>query len=311
LTTCNRCNGKVVYARRYSGEMLCASCFKESIVEKVRKAISKYDMIRYGQRVGVALSGGKDSLSLLSILHTLNKNKNCELIALTVDEGVKGYREESIEHAIDMTKRLGIKHVIVSYKELYGFNLDEALEWKDQRDVSSCSICGVFRRRAIDEAALRSEVGVIATAHNLDDYAQTFLMNLFNGDIDRIAWLDPLEVYNDFPLRRIKPFIEVYEEEIALYAYLSDIQFQSVSCPYMHEGLRSEVRDFLNEMEAKHPGIKNVLLRSSLQTASKLSSSMQKSLILPCSICGKPSSKGICNVCKLKTLIQQQTKYNT
>jgi uncharacterized protein (TIGR00269 family) len=299
----------VFYTRRYSGEALCASCFKASIVEKTRRTISKFGMLNHGQRVGVAVSGGKDSLSLLQVLHALNEKKGCELVALTVDEGVEGYREESIEHAASLTRKLGVEHTIVSYKDLYGFDLDYALKWKDRRDVSSCSVCGVFRRRAIDEAAIRAGVTVVATAHNLDDHVQTFMMNLMHGDVDRLGWFDPSIVDEDFPFRRVKPFMEIYEEEIALYAYLAGLPFQDASCPYMHEGLRSEVRDYLNELEAKHPGIKNVLLNSALQVSSKLSEAGTTQNSVPCSACGKPSSRGLCGVCRMKDLVQQHTKY--
>ena len=102
--------------------------------------------------------------------------------------------------------------------------------------------------------------------------------------------------------------MEIYEEEIALYAYFSGIPFQSVSCPYMHEGLRTDVRDFLNEMEAKHSGMKNVLLSSSILVASRLSSLERGSGSISCSICGKPSSKGICNVCTMKKLVLEHSK---
>ena len=189
------------------------------------------------------------------------------------------------------------------------FSLDGALDWKDQRDISSCSLCGVFRRRAIDEAATRAGVTVVATAHNLDDTVQTFLMNLMHGDIDRLGWFDPSVVDNDFPFRRVKPFMEIYEEEIALYAHLEGLPFQSASCPYMHEGLRSEVRDYLNELEAKHPGIKNVLLNSAVGVSSRLSARSETRSSIPCSNCGKPSSSGLCGVCRMKTLVQRHAKY--
>ena len=308
-TGCNRCGGDVFYTRRYSGESLCESCFRLSIVEKTRRTISRYGMMRHGDQVGVAVSGGKDSLALLQILHKLNEKRRGLLIALTVDEGVSGYREEAVEHAATLCRELGVRHIVVSYKELFGASLDEALDWKDERDLSSCSICGVFRRRAIDEAATRAGVNVVATAHNLDDFAQTFLMNLLHGDVDRIGWLDPESVDPNFPLRRVKPFMETYEEEIALYSHLSGLPFQTVSCPYMHEGLRSEVRDFLNRLEAGHPGIKNVLLRSSLRVTSSFPSA--KPAVAPCKACGKPSSDGLCNVCRLTAMLKEHTKYTT
>ncbi len=305
---CTKCGGESFYTRRYSGESLCTACFQASIVEKTRKTISRYSMLSHGERVGVAVSGGKDSLSLLHVLHTLGEKRQYELVVLTVDEGVEGYREESIEFSSDLAKRLGLEHVVVSYRELFGYDLDQALDWKDEREVSSCSICGVFRRRAIDEAAVRAGVNVIATAHNLDDYVQTFMMNLMHGDVERLGWTDPQVVDADFALRRVKPFMEIYEEEIALYAHLSGLPFQSASCPYMHEALRSEVRDYLNEMEVGHPGIKNVLLNSALQVSSKLSVSKGPSPV-PCASCGQPSSGGLCSVCRMKNLVQQHSKY--
>ena len=319
MVDCSRCGLRPsYYTRRYSGESLCADCFQETTVEKVRRTISKYGMLRHGEKVGVAVSGGKDSLSLLRILHGLSVGQGSsakyELVALTVDEGVTGYRDEAIEHARVVCGSLGVELVLVSYSELFGFSLDQALDWKDERELSSCSMCGVFRRRAIDEAAVKAKVDVVATAHNLDDYVQTFMMNLLHGDVERLGWLDPSTHDNDFPVRRVKPLTEVYEEEVALYAFLSKIPFQSASCPYMHEGLRSEVRDYLNELEAKHPGMKNVLLRSALDVTSKLGKAERgddasPKTTVPCERCGKPSSKGLCGVCRMTEMVWQHTKY--
>lgn len=307
MGNCSACGKQPFYTRRYSGEVLCRPCFRSSIIEKTERTLGRYSMIRRGDRVGVAVSGGKDSLSLLHVLSELSPRYGLDLVALSVDEGVQGYREEALAHARALAARLGIEQVIVSYKELYGFSLDQALNWDQERDVSSCSFCGVFRRRAIDEAAAKTDVSVVATAHNLDDYVQTFLMNLLHGDVGRLGWLDPAYSDESFPVRRVKPFIEVYEEEVALFAYVSGIPFQSVSCPYMHEGLRSEVRDYLNEMEAKHPGMKHVLFRSSLDVISHYNTAGGKASV-PCSRCGKPSSGGLCNVCKMKAAIKERTK---
>ena len=304
---CSRCGGRVFYARRYSGEALCASCFNNSIIEKTRKTVSKYGMIAPGERVAVAVSGGKDSLSLLTVLRALYPPRRNQLVAISVDEGVAGYRDEALEHARSMTGELGIEHLIVSYKDLFGFSLDEALRWEEERDISSCSFCGVFRRRAIDEAAMKAKASVVATAHNLDDYVQTFMMNLMHGDVARLAWLDPTYSDDSFPVRRVKPFMEIYEEEVALYAFQTRVPFQSVSCPYMHEGLRSEVRDYLNMIEAKHPGIKNVLLRSSLDEIYRYSRSPGRPSV-PCAKCGKPSTNGLCGVCRMKGTIEEHVK---
>ena len=269
--------------------------------------MSKYKMISAGERVAVAVSGGKDSLSLLRVLNELYRPRRNQIVAISVDEGVAGYRDEALDHARSLASELGLEQVVVSYKDLFGFSLDEALDWKEDRDVSSCSFCGVFRRRAIDEAAVRAKAAVVATAHNLDDYVQTFMMNLMHGDVARLGWLDPAYADLSFPVRRVKPFMEIYEEEVALFAFQTGLPLQSVSCPYMHEGLRSEVRDYLNMMEANHPGIKNVLLRSSLDVISRYARSSEKESV-PCSSCGKPSSNGLCSVCRMKAAVEEHVK---
>lgn len=230
-------------------------------------------------------------------------------MAISVDEGVAGYRDEALEYARSAAAQLGVEHMTVSYKDIFGFSLDEALDWKgDERDVSSCSFCGVFRRRAIDEAAEKAKVTVVATAHNLDDYIQTFMMNLLHGDVDRLGWLDPAHADDGFAVRRVKPFMEIYEQEVALFAFQTGIPFQSISCPYMHEGLRTDVRDYLNRMEADHPGIKNVLLRSSLDVISKCVGADRKTS-LPCSNCGRPSSSRLCSVCRMTAAVKQHVNY--
>jgi len=264
-------------------------------------------MIRPTDRIAVAVSGGKDSLSLLKIMARLYSQRRNTISAISVDEGVAGYRDEALEHARSLARELNVEHTIISYKEMFGFSLDEALDWKEERDVSSCSFCGVFRRRAIDEAAAKAGATVVATAHNLDDYVQTFLMNLMHGDVARLGWLDPAYTDVNFPIRRVKPFLEIYEEEVALYAFQTGVPFQSISCPYMHEGLRSEVRDYLNMMEANHPGIKNVLLRSSLDVITRFARASEKEAV-PCVQCGKPSSSGLCNVCRMRAEVEEHVK---
>ncbi|MDG6981039.1 MAG: TIGR00269 family protein [Nitrososphaerota archaeon] len=307
MTSCTSCGGTPFYTRRYSGEVLCSNCFRDSIVEKTRRTVSRYRMIGPGDRLAVAVSGGKDSLSLLRVLVSLYAPRKIPITAISVDEGVAGYRDEALCHARSVATELGVQHVVVSYKEMFGFSLDEALDWKEERDMTSCSFCGVFRRRAIDEAATKSNATVVATAHNLDDCVQTFMMNLMHGDVARLGWLDPSYSAESFPVRRVKPFMEIYEEEVALFAFETKLPFQSVSCPYMHEGLRSEVRDYLNAMEASHPGIKNVLLSSSLDVIARYSGSSEKASV-PCAECGKPSSSGLCGVCRMRAAVQGHVK---
>ncbi|MCP8320925.1 MAG: tRNA 2-thiocytidine biosynthesis protein TtcA, partial [archaeon] len=212
---CIKCGNSAIYHRAYSGEKLCSLCFCSSIVEKVKRTISKYDLLKHGDAIGVAVSGGKDSLTLLRILNKLCKPHASKIFAITIDEGISGYREEAIEICKNLTEEFDIPHHVFSFRELYGFSLDNAIKLRKSK-VSACSICGILRRRALDIAAKELKVNVIATAHNLDDILQTFIINLLNGDIDRIRWLDPIiKPRSEFFVRRIKPLMEIYEKEIA------------------------------------------------------------------------------------------------
>lgn len=299
-----------MYYRAYNGESLCADCFNNSIFEKVKKSISKFDMLHYGDRVGIGVSGGKDSTSLLYILSKIVKGHGSELFALTVDEGIEGYREESVKNAENLARSLSIPILVCSYKEFFGLSLDEALQKRNEQNVktTSCAFCGPLRRRSIDLAAEKLKVNVIATAHNLDDILQTFYINLHSGDVERIRWLHPdyRPSSTDFKRRRIKPVMEIYEQELAFFAYLNKLPFQSESCPYMNEGIRTEIRLHLNELERKHPGMKY----STLKTILAISSSMQidesnKKRAGRCEKCGAVSTGLVCSVCQTINLISQ------
>jgi cytoplasmic tRNA 2-thiolation protein 1 len=122
---CNRCQNTAAYSRKYSGESLCSSCFSNSILRKTAKTISKYNMIQSGELVCVAVSGGKDSLALLHVLSQMSKNHNFAIHAVTIDEGIPGYREEALEIVRQFCKDLGVEHSVYEYKELFDVTLDE------------------------------------------------------------------------------------------------------------------------------------------------------------------------------------------
>lgn len=257
-------------------------------------------MIKYGERIAVGVSGGKDSLTLLYILKKISKkNNHNEIIAITIDEGIEDYREESISIVKNFCKKIDVPWRIFSYKELFGSTMDEAMSNRPSKKVSSCSMCGTFRRRAIDVAAKAVKADVIATAHNLDDHIQTFMINLFSGDVDRIGWMYPEPVEYDHGLKKIKPFVEIYESEIVFYAFNLNIEFQSDQCPYMQESIRSDFREFFNVLEKTHPGIKYNCYNS-VNKLSKIVKNSGKPLDVKqnCVNCGGISTNEICSVCK-------------
>ena len=293
---CHRCENQAVYTRKYSGEHLCSKCFSNSIVRKTAKTISKYNMIKNDELVAVAVSGGKDSLALLKIIHEMSISHNFRIKAITIDEGITGYRNEALEIVKKFCDDLEIEYKVYSYKELFELTLDEALELRENDKTSSCSICGTLRRRAIDYAAKDIGADVIATGHNLDDTLQTFVINMLSGDTNKIGWMNPDNSSNS--LRKIKPFCEIYEAEIVFYAFTNDIPFQSEPCPHMNEGIRTEIREFLNSLEKQHSGIKNNLYQSILRVSEIVKDSNYKEKTI-CTKCGSECTGNICSVCNM------------
>lgn len=299
---CARCEDQAVYSRRYSGESLCAKCFVNSILRKTARTISRYKMIRSGQLVCVGVSGGKDSLALLYVLAQMAKSHRFRVQAATIDEGIPGYRDEALEIVRRYCAELGVSYRVSSYSSLFGVTLDEALSLRDTK-ITSCSICGILRRRALDRAAVEMGADVIATAHNQDDCLQTFLMNMMSGDTARIGWTDPGAAPG--PIRRIKPFCEIYEAEIVFFAFINRIPFQTEQCPHMNEGIRTEVRELLNSLEERHAGVKNSLYRSMQKISRTLLETDQKRRAV-CVTCSGLCTGEICAACN--TILRLKSK---
>jgi uncharacterized protein (TIGR00269 family) len=302
---CTLCkHGEAFFFRPYSGEKLCKRCFIKSIDAKVRATIAKYKMFNFDDRVAVAVSGGKDSVSLLHILVRIERDyPKASLVAVTVDEGIRGYRDEALKIAAENCKKLGVEHYVVSFKELYGYTLDEIvdrLKQKGNGGLTPCAYCGVLRRRALNIVAKKLGADKLATAHTLDDEAQTILLNILHGDILRIAREKPTtdEVHPKL-VPRVKPFCEIPERETALYAYIKKIKFQSRPCPYASEALRNDVRRMLNRVEEKHAGIKFTIFRSIEKIRPGIEKMANKEGLIECSLCGEPTTEGICKTCQI------------
>lgn len=293
---CGRCDGQAAYTRRYSGESLCQDCFSRSIVRKAAKTISRHKMVKHGDLVAVAVSGGKDSLALLNIMKQMADTHDFAIKAVTIDEGIPGYRDEALGIARDFCGRLGVEHAVFSYRDLFDMTLSEALDLRAGQKISSCSICGTLRRRAMDHAAAGMGASAVATGHNLDDTLQTFVINMLSGDTNKIGWMDPDTSSNQ--LRKIKPLCEIYEEEIVFYAFVNDIPFQAEPCPHMDEGVRGEIRAFLNSLEGRHSGVKNNLYRSILRVSQALKKDDRKTMS-PCRRCGAGCTGEVCSACSM------------
>ena len=308
LCTCCKHN-EPFFSRDYSGEKLCKKCFALSLEAKVRATISRYHMLSFNDHLAIAVSGGKDSLSLLHILAKMKQFRpKTQLTAVTVDEGIEGYRNEALEIAAANCRELEIPHHIVSFKELYGFSLDEIVSRvrsKGETELTACAYCGVLRRKAINAGAKQVHANKVATAHTLDDEVQTVLMNIFHGDIMRLAKEKPMtsEVHPVL-VQKIKPFCEIPEKESALYAYIKKIKFQDTPCPYASEALRNDIRGMINLMESKHAGTKFTVFKAIERLRPALEETAKKEKFRTCAECGEPSALDLCKCCEMLRLMR-------
>ncbi|NLA37998.1 MAG: TIGR00269 family protein [Methanomicrobiales archaeon] len=287
---CSKCRRDAIIYQRYSGLHLCEQHFIRDFEAKAKRAIREHRWIESGDRVAVALSGGKDSSALLFFLHRLlSKRRDVRLMAITVDEGIGGYRDPARAQAI--ADHLDVPWVTASFQEEYGVTLDEIVGRKGAG--LSCSYCGVLRRALMNRVARDEGVTKFAYGFNLDDEAQSVLMNVFRGDAYRLT-RPSREGEGLVP--RIKPFMYIPEREVALYAFLHVEGFDLSGCPYAAGALRGDVREILDDYTYRHPATKYSLVN--LGETLKNPEKPQEEGLRVCERCEEPCGR-ICRTCQI------------
>lgn len=296
---CSICGRPAVFAA--ADGPLCAKHFTEWFENRVRETILKYRMAEPGMRLCVGFSGGKDSTVLLTVLSKLLPET--ELIAVTVDEGISGYRDDTIAEAKRTVQALGVEHRILSFTDVCGKTLDELLE---KHPEGACSVCGTLRRRVLNTAAREMDADKIATGHCLDDEAQSVVMNYLRGDITRITGQ-----FNsnsaDFFIPRIKPLCRSTERSVVAYGLVNKLLHPLPECPYTKYALRRDVRTWLGEQEYEHPGTLLKIAEGQEELLSRIPEKKEPKMLLhPCEICGEPTGNRICAACeKLNKILNE------
>ena len=315
--SCSLCSKAAVARLTDPKRRLCADHFIRDCEERVRNTIVTEGMISGSDRIAVGLSGGKDSTALLMILSRILASGGddassdtgarvidtirpaADLVAITIDEGIAGYREETIEAAAALAGRFGIPQYIISFRELFGSDLDSLLKGREEE---ACTVCGVLRRRALLEGARRAGATKIATGHNLDDEAQSVLMNLLRGDLPRLV-MDTASGYPDCFIPRIKPLLPLSEKEIVIYLLVQGAFTDLPECPYAHTALRGEVREMLSCLELQYPGTQQRLIAARDDVREIIGTGEPgmrgDGAMNRCRHCGEICSGEICAVCRV------------
>ncbi|KAL3117133.1 hypothetical protein niasHT_007536 [Heterodera trifolii] len=331
MVECSDCSVGVAKVKTAKdGLPRCSDCFIHWFEKDVHEAIERMAIFTPGDRIGIGVSGGKDSTVLAHVLSRLNKRHSygLQLVLLCVDEGIKGYRDDSIREVQKNEADLCLPLTITSYRDLYGWTMDEIVAKIGRRN--NCTFCG-----ALDRAALRAGCNKLATGHNADDAAETVLMNFLRGDIGRLQRMGAAarqptdkattkqlgnsgsgtasavaaETGDDESLPRVKPMKYAYEKDIVIYAHFGKLNYFSTECIYAPNAYRSNVRSFVKELERVRPRaiLDLVLSGESL----RLKAHVSQPKLGKCERCGYIASQKFCKACQLLDGLNDETEDNT
>jgi len=312
---CDKCGRDAVMHAGYSGAHLCEKHFCASVEKRVRRRIRRDSLVPRDaspddpERWVVGLSGGKDSVVLTHILdETFGRDPRIEILALTIHEGIEGYRDESVDACVELAADLDLRHELVSYEDEFGVRMDDVVE-DDPEGMAACAYCGVFRRDLLESYAAEFDADIMLTGHNLDDEAQTALMNILEGDVEQMAKhfdasLGPFDERHDSEqfVPRAKPLRDVPEKEVALYAHLKELPAHITECPHSSEAFRGEIQDLLLSLEEAHPGTRHSII-SGYEELASMAAERYRGASTPdlaeCERCGSQTTRDVCRKCRL------------
>lgn len=252
---CELCHCRKALLRRPKNlQKVCKLCFFHVFETEIHNTIVSNKLFHRGEKVAVGASGGKDSTVLAYILKLLNERYDygIEIVLLSIDEGIIGYRDDSLATVKRNQIQYDLPLEIVSYRDLYNWTMDEIVACAGVRN--SCTYCGVFRRQALDRGAAKLGIAHVVTGHNADDMAETVLMNIFRGDVARLEKSTAIITQSTgSPIKRTKPFKYSYQKEIVLYAHYKKLDYFSTECSYAPEAFRGTARELMKNLEMQRP----------------------------------------------------------
>jgi tRNA-5-methyluridine54 2-sulfurtransferase len=300
---CTKCKTKAVLSLPRHNAAFCKLCFNGFVHEQVARAVKSERMFGPTDRILVAVSGGKDSLTLWSILLTLGYRAD----ALYVDLGIPGYSEKSHEKVQRFADKLRQSHetklIVHTVQEQAGAGIRE-LAMLIHRPT--CSTCGTIKRYQFNRTAVEQNYDVMATGHNLDDEAARLLGNVLHWQTEYLDKQGPsLPASVEGFAKKVKPLYRLSEREIAAYAVLNRIDYIVEECPMAKGSKMLLYKEVLNRLETESPGTKQRFYCGFLErdtSAPPRTGTMQEhdqATLHPCSACGQPTSADICSYCKM------------
>ncbi len=300
---CDICSSEAVTFVAYNGSHLCGEHFMKYVEKRVKKEVRKQIDVHSGDKIAVAVSGGKDSMVTLHILNAVFGHRpDVGLHVITIDEGIDGYRPPSVDIVKEYCAARDLPMSIRSFSEM-DLTMDSISSVTGEN--SPCTYCGVFRRKLMNDEARRTGARFLATGHNLDDMAQSIMMDFVRGDVERLARLGPHERVRQGLVPRFHPLRTIPESESLLYAIVAGIPFWDGECPYWKEALRNQYRDTIDLLDYRTPGIKFSILASYDEIKPMLYGKYQSGELNTCA-CGEPCIGRECKACDYERSLKKR-----
>jgi uncharacterized protein (TIGR00269 family) len=301
---CSSCADAAVVDQPYRGAHLCARHFRASVEGRFRRELARQLPQSPVGTIAVALSGGKDSAVSLALAHeALGRRPDVRLVAITVDEGIAGYRAGTVLAARSLTQRLGVPHFVVRADEELGTTTDRAAE--RMATTVPCSFCGVWRRGLLNRAARDAGARALLLGFNLDDLAQTVLMNLTRGDLPRLIRMAPHRTSRAGLISRLAPLGAVPEREVYLYARLRGLPFDHGECPHARRASRNLYREIVWQLEDAQPGTRQALVRTQARLVELIGDALDSGAPGRCRACGEPATGERCRACEYLAIVRE------
>jgi uncharacterized protein (TIGR00269 family) len=303
MMKCRKCGAPAAINMREHKLALCRSHYLDWLPEQTERAIEHYGMFARGEKILVAVSGGKDSLTLWDVLHRLGYAADGLYIDLGIDERI-GYSAKSRALCEGFAAAHDLMLQVVSVPQTYGASLPEAAHRTTRGKHKPCSVCGLVKRHIMNRVCREQGYAALATGHNLDDEAAVLLHNAMTWSGGYLARQSPvLPATRPGLARKVKPFCRIYERETAAYALMQPIDYIYEECPFSEDSSTLYYKAILNRIEEDRPGAKLQFYLSFLQAKEQglfAPGASGEADLHDCPSCGQPTSApGKCAFCRM------------
>ena len=288
--------------------LLCKECFLLFCEKKVKMAIEKHKMFGEKEKIGVMVSGGKDSAALLAILKKLYPQQ--EILAIHLNLGIKYYSDFAQIAVEKLCQKLKVPLIVYNLKEKEGFSIDDFVFTHFKNKI--CSVCGTIKRYYFSRIARENKIDVICTAHHLDDVLSTMASVFFQGDFLGLSRLGPIiyPLFQGQP-KKVKPLYYLQERDVFYYSVISGLPIEKCACPHSEITPVKEWKNWIEEKDKESPSFKfklfSIFRKKLIPLIKKELKGAPKEDFLPCKICQEPtpSKSNICAKCRRVKLLER------